>query len=112
MSTGDTQTPVLDTIADMTAASVERCEFSADVLLLVRLAALASVGAPRISYLAHIRPSAEAGLSLEDMQNVLIAVAPIIGSARTMAAAIAITEALGVAIAVVEAEESAEAGPA
>ena len=32
-------TPVLDTIAAMTAASVERCDLSADALLLVRIAA-------------------------------------------------------------------------
>ncbi len=102
------ETPVLDTIAAMTAASVERCDLPADVLLLVRIAALAAVDARPVSYLAHVGPSVEAGVTLEDVQNVLVAVAPIIGSARVMKAALNITEALGFVIAVAEAEAESE----
>jgi len=98
------ETPVLDTIAAMTAASVERCDLPADVLLMVRIAALAAVDARPVSYLAHVGPSVEAGVTLEDVQNVLVAVAPIIGSARVMKAALNITEALGFVIAVAESE--------
>ena len=99
-------TPVLDTIAAMTAVSVAECELSPDALLLVRLAALAAVDAQPVSYLLHIGPAAEAGITIEDAQNVLVAVAPIIGTARVMSAAINIAEALEMAIAVVE-EDSA-----
>ena len=94
-------TPVLDTIAAMTAVSVAECELTPDALLLVRLAALAAVEAPPVSYLLHIGPAAEAGVTIEDAQNVLVAVAPIIGTARTMAAAINIAEALELAIEVI-----------
>jgi alkylhydroperoxidase/carboxymuconolactone decarboxylase family protein YurZ len=94
-------TPVLDTIAAMTAVSVAECELTPDALLLVRLAALAAVEAPPVSYLLHIGPAAEAGVTIEDAQNVLVAVAPIIGTARTMTAAINIAEALELAIAVI-----------
>ena len=97
-------TPVLDTIAAMTAASVERCDLSADALLLVRIAALAAVDARPVSYLAHVGPAVEAGVTIEDVQNVLVAVAPIVGTARVMSAATNIAEALGIAIAVVEAD--------
>ena len=97
-------TPVLNTIAAMTEASIEECDLPPDSLLLVRLAALAAVDARPISYLAHIGPAADAGVTIQDAQNVLVAVAPIIGTARVMSAAINITEALGVAIAVVEDE--------
>ncbi len=69
-------TPVLDTIADMTAASIARCGLDADQLILVRLAALAAVDARPVSYLAHIGPSVEAGVTLEQVQDVLVAVAP------------------------------------
>jgi len=100
-------TPVLDTIADMTAASIARCGLDADELILVRLAALAAVDARPVSYLAHIGASIDAGVTLEQVQDVLVAVAPIIGSARVMAAAEHITEALGIAIAIVEAEADA-----
>jgi alkylhydroperoxidase/carboxymuconolactone decarboxylase family protein YurZ len=52
--------------------------------------------------LAHIGPSLESGVTIEDVQDVLVAVAPIIGTARTMSAAASISEALGVAIAILE----------
>ena len=95
--------PVLETLAAMTAASLERCDLAPDALLLVRIAALAAVDARPISYLAHVGPATEAGVTLEDVQNVLVAVAPIIGTARVASAAINITEALGFAITAVEA---------
>jgi alkylhydroperoxidase/carboxymuconolactone decarboxylase family protein YurZ len=101
-------TPVLDTIAAMTLDSVERSGLDADELLLVRIAALAAVDANPVSYLAHVGPAVEAGVTIEQVQDVLIAVAPIIGTARVVSASLAITEALGVAIAVVEAELDAE----
>ncbi len=97
-------TPVLDTIAEMTAASIAHCGLDDDQLILVRLAALAAVDARPVSYLAHIGPSVEAGVTLEQAQDVLVAVAPIIGTARVITASEHIAEALGVAIAVVEAE--------
>src|SRR6478752_3366069 len=90
--------PVLETIAAITAASLERCDLPEDALVMIRLAALAAVDAKPISYLAHVGPSMETGVTLEDVQNVLVAVAPIIGTARTMAAAVNITGALGFAI--------------
>ena len=94
-------TPVLDTIAAMTAVSVAESNLPLDALLLVRLAALAAVDARPASYLLHIGPAAEAGITLEDAQNVLVAVAPIIGTARVMSAAINIAEALELAIEVI-----------
>ena len=98
MPTDTEDTPVLDTLAAMTAASLERCDLPGDTLLLVRLAALVAVDARPMSYLAHIGAAAETGVTLEDAQNVLVAVAPIVGTARVMSAAIHITEALGLAI--------------
>ena len=100
------KTPVLDTIAAMTAASLENCDLSADRLLMVRIAALAAVDARPVSYLLHVGPSLESGVTIEDVQNVLVAIAPIIGSARTMKAAANITEALGFAIALLESEDA------
>jgi alkylhydroperoxidase/carboxymuconolactone decarboxylase family protein YurZ len=98
------ETPVLDTIAAMTAASLERCDLPLDALLLVRIAALAAVDARPVSYLAHIGPAVEAGLDVGEVQNVLVAIAPIVGTVRVMSAAASITEALGIAIAVIEEE--------
>jgi len=97
-------TPVLDTIAEMTAASIAHCGLADDEFILVRLAALAAVDARPVSYLAHIGASVDAGVTLEQVQDVLVAVAPIVGTARVVAAAEHIAEALGFAIAVAEAE--------
>jgi alkylhydroperoxidase/carboxymuconolactone decarboxylase family protein YurZ len=57
----------------------------------------------------HIGPAMDTGVTIEQLQNILIAVAPIVGTPRTAAAALNITEALGVAIvAAEEAEEEAQ----
>ncbi|HEY5836315.1 carboxymuconolactone decarboxylase family protein [Streptomyces sp.] len=107
MSTAS-ETPVLDTLAAMTADSVERCGLAPDMLILTRIAALAASDAPPISYLAHIDPAVRAGLRAEQVQDVLVAVAPIVGTARVMTAAGNIAEALGIAVAVADAEIEAE----
>jgi hypothetical protein len=96
--------PVMDTIGIMTAASLENCQLEAREHMLVRVAALAAADAPALSYLANAGAASETGLTLEDVQNVLVAIAPIVGSARVVSAAGNITRALGFAIAVADAE--------
>jgi alkylhydroperoxidase/carboxymuconolactone decarboxylase family protein YurZ len=102
-------TPVLDTLAALTAESVARCTLDPNSLLAARIAALAAVDAPAASYLMHVGPAMDAGLTVDQIQNILIGVAPVIGTPRTLAAALNITEALGVAIVAVE-ELEAEQG--
>ena len=97
-------TPLLDTLAVMTAASVEACDLEDRELMLARIAALAAVGAPPASYLVNAGTAVDVGITLEDVQGVLIAVAPIVGTVRTISAAGNITRALGFAIAVMEIE--------
>ncbi len=91
-------TPVLDTLALMTAASVDACDLEDRELMLARIAALAAVGAPPVSYLLNAGTAVDAGVTLEDVRGVLIAVAPIVGTARVMSAATNLTRALGFAI--------------
>jgi alkylhydroperoxidase/carboxymuconolactone decarboxylase family protein YurZ len=98
------ESPVLDTIAAMTLDSVERCGLDADALLLVRIAALAAVDAKPASYLLHVGPAVDAGVTIDQVQDVLVAVAPIVGTPRVVSASLAITEALGMAIRIMEAE--------
>ncbi|MFD9127675.1 carboxymuconolactone decarboxylase [Kitasatospora sp. NPDC059571] len=104
------ETPVLDTLAAMTMDSIERCGMSDDMLILTRIAALAAMDAPAISYLAHVGPAVEADVTMEQLQDVLVAIAPIVGTARVMSAAGHITEALGMAIAVADADLQARLG--
>jgi Carboxymuconolactone decarboxylase family len=100
--------PVLDTLAEMTAASIEHSDLEAREHMLVRLAALVAVGAPAVSYLLNAGTAADVGVTLDDVQNVLVAVAPIVGTARVARASGNIAKALGFAIAVAEAELEAE----
>jgi Na+/H+-dicarboxylate symporter len=101
-------TPLLETVAAMTAASLERSSLEPRELMLARIAALAAAGAPPASYLVNAGTATDVGITLEDVQGVLVAIAPIVGTARTVVAAGNITRALGMAIAVVEAELEAE----
>jgi hypothetical protein len=110
MSAASSDTPVLDTIAAMTADSLERCNLDANSLLAARIAALAAVDAPPASYLMHLGAAADAGVTIEQVQGILVAVAPIIGTPRTMVAGLNIATALGIAVTVLEAELEAELG--
>jgi alkylhydroperoxidase/carboxymuconolactone decarboxylase family protein YurZ len=96
MATGNA--PVMETLVEINAVSLARTELDARSLLLVRLAALVAVDAPTSSYLLHIGPSVEAGLTLEDAEDVLVAAAPIVGAPRAASAAAKISEALDLAI--------------
>jgi alkylhydroperoxidase/carboxymuconolactone decarboxylase family protein YurZ len=86
----------------MTAESVARSGLDPNSLLAVRIAALAAVDAPAASYLMHVGPAMDAGLTVEQVQNILIGIAPVIGTSRTLAAALKITKALGIAIVALE----------
>ena len=105
MATGDN--PVLDTLVDINALSLERTNLDPASLILVRLAALIAMDAPASSYLLHIGPAVEVGVTLEQAQDVLVAVAPIVGTPRTAAATAKIVEALGLAIDLAESDQDA-----
>jgi Carboxymuconolactone decarboxylase family len=97
-------TPVLDTLTDITAASVEHNTLAPRDFMLARLAALIAVDAPPISYVANAAAFTEAGLTLDHVQGVMVAVAPVVGTPRVMAAGGHILRGLGLAIAVADAE--------
>ncbi len=111
MANASSDSPVLDTLAAMTAESLARCGLDENSLLTARIAALVAVDAPAASYLMHVGPAMDAGVTVEQVQDILIAVAPIVGTPRTASAAAKITEALGIVIVAlaeeIEAEENA-----
>ena len=96
--------PVLDTLTEMTAVSVEHNSLSPREYLVARLAAMIAVDAPPISWFATAAAVEESGLTVADVQGIMIAVAPVVGAPRVMAAGGHIVRALGFAIAVSEAE--------
>ncbi len=96
--------PVLETLTEMTAVSVEHNTLSPRDYLVARLAALIAVDAPPISWFATAAAVEESGLTLDDVQGIMIAVAPVVGGPRVMAAGGHILKALGFAIAVADAD--------
>ncbi len=104
------ETPVLDTLADMTAASLEHNTLSPRELMLARLAALIAVDAPPASYLLNAGPAADIGITAEDAQGVMIGIAPVVGAPRVVAAGGNIMRAFGFAVAVAEPEMAEDAG--
>ena len=98
------ETPVLDTLADMTAASLARNSLAPRELMLVRIAALIAVDAAPASYLMNAGAAEESGVSADDIQGVMIGIAPVVGAPRVVSAGGKILRALGLAIAVAEAE--------
>jgi alkylhydroperoxidase/carboxymuconolactone decarboxylase family protein YurZ len=100
--------PVLETLTDMTAASIDHNSLSPREYLLARLAAMIAVDAPPLSWYATAPAIEESGMTAEDIQGVMIAVAPVVGGPRVMAAGGHIMRALGIAIAVTEAEMADE----
>ena len=78
------ETPVLDTLADITVVSLERCSLAPRELMLARIAALIAVDAPAASYLANAGAAADSGVTADDIQAVMIAVAPVVGTPRVV----------------------------
>src|SRR3954471_9957493 len=78
--------PVLETIAKMTVDSLENCHLDQRSYFIARLAALAAMDAPPMSYLVTV---AGAGKVLEpgDLRDILVAIAPVIGTARVTSSA-------------------------
>ena len=103
------EAPVLAALADITAVSLERSTLNPRELMLARIAALAAVDAPAASYLLNAGTAMDVGITLEDVQGILIAVAPIVGTPRIVAASGNLASALGFALAMAEAELEAEA---
>lgn len=95
MATQSDEAPILGLLAKMTADSIEATSLDARALMLVRIAALVSVDAPPASYLLNLRVAGESGVDADDVQDVLAAVASIVGTARVASAASKMVRALG-----------------
>jgi hypothetical protein len=82
MAIGDA--PVMGALIQINAASLARTELDARSLMLVRLAARAAVDAPASSYLLHIETAVKVGLTDEGAEDVVVAAAPIMGTAHRL----------------------------
>lgn len=100
--------PVSDTLLVMTATSLENSDLSPRELMIARIAALVAVDASATSYALNALPAADSTIDLDDVEDILVAVAPIVGTARVVSATAHIAEGLGFVIALAEAELEAE----
>lgn len=87
--------PVFETLVRMTLDTFERSGLDPETYLLTRIAALVAQDASPASYLLNIGTAEELGVPWEKIQGVLVAVAPLVGSARVVSAAGSIGEAFG-----------------
>jgi len=101
----ETDTPVSDTLLAMTVTSLENSDLVPRELMIARIAALVAVDAPAASYALNAVPAAESDIDLDDVEDILVAVAPIVGTARIVSATINIAEGLGLSIALAEDED-------
>ena len=92
LASGDT--PVLDTVFAMHLDALERSGLDPETYVCVRLAALVAMDAAPMSYAITFAAASDAGLSVEKAQSVLVALAPLVGTARITAAAGAILRAM------------------
>ena len=95
----------------MTIASLENSDLSPRELMIARIAALVAVDAPAASYALNAVPAAESDIDLDDVEDILVAVAPIVGTTRVVSAAANIARDYGfvIALAAAELEEELEA---
>ncbi len=98
----EVNTPVLDALVKMNEGIPERSGLDDESFILVRIAALASTDAPPASYLVNLGVASDLGLTVGQVQGVLIAIAPVVGSARVASAGSSIAQALGLATAVAD----------
>ena len=76
--------------------------------MLARIAAPVAVDAPPVFDLANAGAATESGVTEQDVQEVMIAVAPVVGTAKVVSAGGNMMRALGFAIKVAEADLSTE----
>ena len=104
----DSQTPVLDALTEMNLAPLANLkELDAESVMLVRFAALVALDAPPLSYLVHLEVDGEAALDQGKVEEVLLVLAPLVGSARIVSAGSKMVRAVGIAVLGAEAEAAA-----
>jgi 4-carboxymuconolactone decarboxylase len=86
MATEPEDTPILTLLAKMTADSLEATDLDEQTVMLVRIAALVAVDAPPASYLLNMGAAGATGVDADQVQGLLAAVAPIVGTSHVVSA--------------------------
>jgi 4-carboxymuconolactone decarboxylase len=78
---------VLETLTKMTVGTLDRSGLDNETYLLVRMAALVATDAAPVSYLVNLGAADKAGVDLDKVLGTMVAVAPVVGTARIASAA-------------------------
>ena len=85
---------VMDTLVKMHEGTFEASGLDPATYQLVRIAALAAVDGPPVSWLANLGMAGDLGVSADEILGTLIAIAPMVGTVRVVSAAGKIARAL------------------
>lgn len=86
---------LVSSLLEMQLNNLEASDLDPRTYSLVKIAALIALDAPPASYVAQVAFARDAGVTPEEMLNVLVAVAPQVGLPRAVAAAPELMLALG-----------------
>jgi Carboxymuconolactone decarboxylase family len=78
---------VLETITQMTVGTLDRSGLDDKTYMMVRLAALVASDAAPVSYLVNMGLASDAGVDLDRVVGTMVAIAPVVGTARIASAA-------------------------
>ena len=98
--------PILDLLKTMNLAGIEASTLDAQSLMLVRMAALVAVDAPPVSYMLNLEMAGDVDVDADQIEGMLAAIAPIVGSARVASAASKMVRALGIELSLAELDQA------
>lgn len=84
IATGDA--PVLESMLQMQMDSFERSGLTEREYMLTRIAALVASDAAPASYMVHFKAAMQMGFDRDTVASVLVAIAPVVGSAKITSA--------------------------
>jgi len=91
---GEGDLSVLKTLRHMTEGSFQESGLEPETFMLVRIAALAALDAAPPSWLVNLKAGSETDIEPERVIGTLVAIAPVIGTARVVSAASSVVRAI------------------
>ena len=91
------ESPVVESVARMQAETQEQSGLDDRTYVLVRIAALIAIDASVASYVVNLTIADDVGVTADDVRGVLIALGPVVGSARVLSGADNVLKAMATA---------------
>jgi 4-carboxymuconolactone decarboxylase len=91
------ESPVVESVARMQAETQQQSGLDDRTYVLVRIAALIAIDASVASYVVNLTIADDVGVTADDVRGVLIALGPVVGSARVLSGADNVLKAMATA---------------